>query len=208
LRAGIVQASCLSSCWSGFTSLFSSCWAQAGNDNAGGGSGGGGSGGSGGSGGYVNLSTVVVKKEKIDELGISSQDNVAQRAYSLDATGYYSFGLITCCTIVYARGAASSTAAHYFGTRHHQQLSQKILDNIQEKEGRAVQAVKVFFSAEAKQNHAQLTNAQRIFKEALEKALGNAAYQYFVYDAYKTTIILKADGTYAMSVDKEVTLAQ
>jgi hypothetical protein len=179
--ASVAQAACLADCFKG---LFSSWSSPAPPQRQ----------------GYVPIpSAAVVLVERIKEDSINSQDNVASKAYALDAVGNYFFGNISGCTIVYARGSTCATAAHFFGTTCREDLATALKDNI-EKKGDTLSLVKAFFSSEAEQlDHSKLTPSQATFIRRLGGYLGRGVtYQTYVYDTHEATILLKADGSFQL----------
>lgn len=153
-------------------------------------------------------SSIGAKVERINEDVLRDQDNVASRAYPLNAAGQYFFGNISGCTIVYARGDTHGSAAHFFGQTCDDGLKRELVRNFTEV-GDTIRAVKVFFSSEGKQkNFAVLTDGQRGFETKIKQIAPRATFIFHIYLAHDTTIMLNAAGGYVVDVSNEVTVAK
>jgi hypothetical protein len=123
----------------------------------------------------------------------------------------YDFAYISGCTIVYAQGDASSTAAHYSGQIYKPKLTQEMQNNIETQDGGKITRLKIFFAKEGGQeDRSKLTVGQAFFVTQIKSGVKGAAVESYVYNPGRpeqTTVMLYADGSYVIDVSDAVTPA-
>lgn len=72
---------------------------------------------------------------------------------------------------------------------------------IQQAGGGAPYQVKILFSAEAHQNHSELTESQKAFINRLTDDITVSTVDAYVYDTYKTQPILNQLGDFVISAE-------
>jgi hypothetical protein len=153
----------------------------------------------------VALAPTVVPQREIVYAG---EGFAAKKAYPLDTTVNYHFGIISGCTIVYARSATSGTAAHYKSQNHDPTLTTTMIKNVNDRDiGGTIKWLKIFFAAEAEQDHEKLTPDQQLFVNRIKGMIKRPYLECYVYDPLEATIMLNGDGSYVTDVSDKVTRA-